>query len=75
MLVTDNRNHDSADSLEAAIRKQNQSDSLPVFTISDISRFQTSRAYAEKVLEDFFDYLMRVDEIRGTGRLYLPQSK
>jgi hypothetical protein len=74
VLITDNRNRDSVDSLEAVIRQHNQPQSLPVFTISNKSRFRKSRAYAEKVLEDLYDYLMRIDEIRGTGRLYLPQK-
>jgi hypothetical protein len=74
ILITDNRNLDSPDSLEATIRKYNQPDKLPVFTISDMKSFSTSRAYAEKVLEDLYDYLLRIDEIRGTGRLYLPQK-
>ena len=74
VLVTDNRNRDREDSLEAAIREHNQADCLPVFTISSMSRFKTSREFAEKVLEDFFDYLLRIDEVRGTGRLYLPRK-
>ena len=73
VLVTDNRNRDSEESLEAAIRKHNHPNCLPVFTISSMSRFKTSREFAEKVLEDLFDYLLRIDEVRGTGRLYLPQ--
>ena len=36
ILITDNRNKKSADSLEATIQQYNQPDSLPVFTISDI---------------------------------------
>lgn len=73
ILITDNRNHNSADSLEATIRQYNQPDSLPVFTVSSMSSFNTSRTYAEKVLEDCYDYLTRIDEVRCTGRLYLPQ--
>ncbi len=72
ILITDNRNEDSADSLEATIRKYNQPDCLPVFTISDLNKFQNSRAYAERVLERLYDYLTRINELRGTGRLYLP---
>jgi len=75
VLITDNRNLDSPDSLEATIRQYNQPDKLPVFTISNMKSFGTSNAYAKKVLEDLFDYLMRIDEIRGTGRLYLPQKQ
>jgi hypothetical protein len=71
-LITDNRNHDSPDSLEATIRQHNQANSLPVFTIADLDKFQTSRAYAERVVEGLYDYLSRIDELRGVGRLYLP---
>lgn len=72
IFITDNRNHDSPDSLEATIRKYNAPDSLPVFTIADLARFQSSRSYAERVLEILYDYLLRIDTVRGTGRLYLP---
>jgi predicted nuclease of predicted toxin-antitoxin system len=75
VLITDNRNRDSPDSLEAVIRQYNQPQSLPVFTVSNISRFRKSRTYAERVLEDLYDYLLRIDEVRGTGRLYLPQKQ
>jgi hypothetical protein len=30
------------------------------------------RIYAEKVTERLLDYLMRIDEVRGTGRIYVP---
>lgn len=75
VLITDNRNEDSPDSLEAVIRQYNQPQCLPVFTVSDMQRFSRSRAYADKVLEHLYDYLLRIDEIRGTGRLYLPQKQ
>jgi hypothetical protein len=72
VLITDNRNYESADSLEGAIRKFNRSDSLPVFTIGDLNKFSTTRSYAEHVVEKFYDYLLRIDTLRGTGRIYLP---
>jgi hypothetical protein len=72
ILITDNRNLDAPDSLEAVIREHNQPQCLPVFTISDLATFRTNRAYAESVLKSLYDYLMRIDEVRGTGRLYLP---
>jgi hypothetical protein len=75
ILITDNRNKKSADSLEATIQQYNQPDSLPVFTISSMAAFGNSRTYAEKILEHLYDYLMRIDEVRGTGRLYLPQKQ
>jgi predicted nuclease of predicted toxin-antitoxin system len=72
ILITDNRSQDSPDSLEATIRQYNTPDSLPVFTIGDLDKFSSSRDYFEEVLESFYDYLMRIDTVRGTGRLYLP---
>jgi len=72
VLVTGNRNDDGPDSLEATIRNENQPDSLPVMTISDINRVLQDRLYAERVAERLLDYLMRIDEIRGTGRIYVP---
>ena len=72
ILLTDNRNHDSDDSLESAIRLHNQSDSLPVLTIGSLDRFGNSKAYAKLVVETLYDYLMEIDRVRGAGRLYLP---
>ena len=72
ILITDNRNLDSEDSLEAVIRRNNTVESLPVFTIADVNEFRTSDVYVERVVEALYDYLLRVDEVRGTGRLYLP---
>jgi hypothetical protein len=72
VLITGNRNDDGADSLEATIRNENQPDSLPVITIADADRVLHDRLYAEKVAESLLDYLLRIDEIRGAGRLYVP---
>jgi hypothetical protein len=72
VLITDNRNKDKADSLEATIEQFGTSDCLPVFTIADLSKFRKSRAYAERVLEKLYEYLLQIDTVRGTGRLYLP---
>jgi hypothetical protein len=72
ILITDNRNDDSPDSLTAAIRKFNTPTSLPVFTIADLDKFGASREYEKRVLATLYDYLLRIDEVRGTGRLFLP---
>ncbi len=72
LLITDNRNLDSEDSLEATIRRNNTPGSLPVFTIASMSEFRTSNSYVERVVEALYDYLLRIDDVRGTGRLYLP---
>ena len=72
IFITNNRNEDSDDSLEATIRRLNTADSLPVFTIGDLDRFRKSKEYAHNALETLYDYLLRIDEVRGTGRLFLP---
>jgi hypothetical protein len=72
VLITDNRNEDSPDSLEATIRPHNQPHCLPVITIGNLNKFRNDRQYAERVVEKLYDYLFRIDELRGTGRLYLP---
>jgi hypothetical protein len=71
-LLTNNRNDDGPDSLEATIRANNIAISLPVFTISDADRTLHDREYAARVVESLFDYLLRLDTLRGTGRLFLP---
>ena len=71
-LVTNNRNDNGPDSLEATIRTRNTENSLPVFTISDAEQVFRSKGYADRVVETLFDYLLRIDTLRGTGRLFLP---
>jgi hypothetical protein len=72
VLITGNRNKEGPDSLEAVIRDQNREDSLPVITIADTERVLRDGAYAERVAVNLLDYLMRIDEVLGTGRIYVP---
>lgn len=72
ILITDNRNQDSPDSLEATIREQNTADALPIFTVANLKSFRTSPEYVERVVASLYDYLLRIDDLRGTGRLFLP---
>jgi hypothetical protein len=71
-LLTSNRNEESEDSLEATIRREGTPASLPVFTLPLADRVYFSPALLERVVEKVFDYLLDADNIRGTGRLYLP---
>jgi hypothetical protein len=72
VLLTANRNQDGPDSLETTIRNENQPDSLPVVTIANARRVLRDRDHAERVAERILDVLMRIDELRGMGRLYVP---
>jgi hypothetical protein len=71
-LLTNNRNDDGPDSLEAIIRAHNTATCLPVFTLGDAERVFRSKDYAERIVESLFDQLLRIETLRGTGRLYLP---
>ena len=72
VLVTENRNKSDADSLEATIQTRNTPTSLPVFTIANVPHLRASQAYADRVIDKLLDSLLRIDSLRGTGRLYLP---
>jgi predicted nuclease of predicted toxin-antitoxin system len=72
ILITNNRNQDAPDSLDAGIKSQNKPESLPVFTIADVAHLRRSRDYVHRVVNQMLDYLMRIEELRGAGRLYLP---
>lgn len=71
-LLTSNRNDDGPDSLEATIRKFNTATSLPVFTLSDADEVFRSKVYAERIVETLYDYLLRIETVLGSGRLFLP---
>jgi hypothetical protein len=71
-LLTNNRNDDGPDSLEATIRTHNTPQSLPVFTIGDADSILSSGDYADRVIDRLFRYLLEIDNISGTGRLFLP---
>jgi len=72
VLITSNRNARGPESLEVTIRSHNQPESLPVLTLADAERVMADRAYAEQVAEALLEFLFKIDDIRGTGRLYLP---
>ena len=60
------------DSLEATIRARNTERSLPVLTIADTERLRHNRDYAQSIAEGLVDALIRIETLRGAGRLYLP---
>lgn len=72
VLVTDNRNKNDLDSLEAAIQTRTTPTSLPVFTIANVPHLRASRDYADRIIDKLLDSLLRIDALRGSGRLYLP---
>lgn len=72
VLMTGNRNSRGDDSQGVTIVRENTPSSLPVLTIGDVDAVLNSNSYVEEVAERLLDYLMAIDNIRGTGRLWLP---
>ena len=71
-LITDNRNDEGPDSLEATIRACNKPENLTVFTLANSQRFAAGGAYAHEVVESLLEYLLTIENCLGTGRLFLP---
>jgi hypothetical protein len=72
ILITGNRSGKDPDSLDATIRQANQASCIPVMTISDARRISRDRDYANAVIERLFEFLLEIENLRGTGRLFLP---
>ena len=72
VLVTGNRNNEGPASLEAVIQEANTPASLPVLTIGEPQGIFSNNTYAHHVVERLMEYLVDLDNLRGTGRLYLP---
>lgn len=72
MQITANRNAEGSDSLEAVIQAHLTSDTLPVFTLANVERIRRDRSYAEEVADRLLDLLFDIDNLRGTGRLFVP---
>ena len=72
VLITGDRNQEGPESLEATIQMANTPESLPVLTIAEPQRILSSHAYAQRVVKRLVEYLIDVENLRGTGRLYLP---
>jgi hypothetical protein len=72
VLITGNRNQRGADSLEATLRARNAANHLPVLTLSDRDQILRNSEYADRVVLRMLDYLIDIENLRGTGRLWLP---
>jgi hypothetical protein len=72
VLITGNRNLEGPDALEAVIRTRGNSQHLPVFTLADRARILRDPVYADRVVARLIELLSEVDDLRGSGRLYLP---
>jgi hypothetical protein len=72
VLLTGNRNREGPRSLEETIRREGTPESLPVMTVASPDDVMTSSEYVDRVVEKILDYLFQIDNVMGTGRLFVP---
>lgn len=75
VLLTDNRNHDGHNSLQATLDDSWSIGCFPIVTISDKDAFENNFEYAAHVAFDLADLLIRVKEQQYLyqPRVYLPR--
>ena len=54
-LITDNRDGETDDSLQATILRNNTPQSLPIFTIADMSEFRVNGSYVKRAVKVLFE--------------------
>jgi len=76
VLLTDNRNEDDETSLQATLKDSWRPGHLPVLTLANKARFETSAAYAQCVATDIAEVLFGIahSEYRDQPRIYVPRS-
>ena len=75
VLLTENRNHDDPDSLEATLRDSWQVGHLHVLTLANKTRFEHDRDYAQRIATDIAELLFGIalGEYRDLSRIYVPR--
>ena len=71
LLLTNNRNLDSKDSLEQTLREENKPTSLPVITIANVGRL-SERLYRERCAFQLLEIALELDKHLGRSRVYIP---
>jgi hypothetical protein len=75
ILLTDNRNADDRDSLQATLVDSWQPGKLPVLTLSSKTKFERSAEYRERVAVDVAELLFGIvqGEYRDRDRIFVPR--
>ena len=74
ILLTDNRNSKGDESLARVIERLGRPSDYPAITIGDRIRFSNDQAYALSVVDSIVEQLFDIDQLRGTGRIFVPSS-
>jgi hypothetical protein len=75
VLLTENRNDDGPDSLQATLTDSWRIGHLPVLTLANKVKFEHSRDYAARVAKDVAELLFGTaqGEYRDLARIYVPR--
>ena len=75
VLLTENRNHDGPDSLEATLADSWESGHLPILTLANKGRFEHDRNYAEQIADEIAELLFGIanGEYCDRARIYVPR--
>lgn len=72
VLITGNRNADGPRSLQHVIRTETTATCLPVLTLANAERIRKDKDYAERCAVRLLEYLLDIENYRGTARIYVP---
>jgi hypothetical protein len=72
VLITANRNENDPESLEAIIKCENSPTCLPDFTVTDHESLRVNQDYVRRVAIKMLEHLLDIEDLRGTGRLFIP---
>ncbi len=72
-LIDQNLEGYGQDSLEQIMREENNSTSLPVITIANLTRFD-ERDYREECIERLIEVSMYIDNYLGSRRVFIPSN-
>jgi predicted nuclease of predicted toxin-antitoxin system len=71
LLLTDNRNREDEDSLEAVIEREGTPESLPVLTVASIASLPIPE-YRQRSVHKLAEIVTYIENYLGIGRIYLP---
>jgi len=72
LLLTANRNERGEDSLQAVIGQLGSADALPVLTLANPDRVLADAVYRELCAYRIAEVALTLENVRGTGRLFIP---
>jgi hypothetical protein len=72
VLITNNRNAEGPESLQYVLDTETTIACLPVLTLANAERIRTDKRYAEQTAVRLLEYLLDIENYRGTARIYVP---